>query len=249
MRGHIGTGRLTHGRHPSSRVKALVWRAGVECEPRVDGDERSSTPPITSEDAGQISSRSKAGYNRNCRDWVSWFRLTRNIGRYQPWYRLWCRLAGWQIVRMTIVPLTSHNTRTTESNPHTPRPEWKATRVPRLTRRKPHDESAGKYRNHKMWDEYPSNGSRHTVEGPLNIPIFIVLPRGFITTHLLPLPKCIQHEEEGEGGIRPGGFEPLLVFAVPFPPCSPVSGSLSAILVAFFPREPPFPVDLSPLSW
>ena len=80
------------------------------------------------------------------------------------------------------------------------------------------------------------------------MPIFIVLPRGFITTHFLPLSKCIQHTEEDEGGIRPRGFEPLLVFAVPFLPCSLVSGSLSVILADLLPREPPFPVDLSPLS-
>ena len=86
------------------------------------------------------------------------------------------------------------------------------------------------------------------MEAPLNIPIFIVLPRGFITTYLLPPSKCIQHREEDEGGIRPGGFEPLLVFAVPFLPCSPVSGSLSVILADLLPREPPFPVDLTTLS-
>ena len=80
------------------------------------------------------------------------------------------------------------------------------------------------------------------------MPIFIVLPRGFITTHFLPLSKCIQHTEEDEGGIRPGGFEPLLVFAVPFLPCSLVSGSLTVILAELLPREPPFPVDLTALS-
>jgi len=79
-----------------------------------------------------------------------------------------------------------------------------------------------------------------------NIPTCIVLPRSFITTYLLPFSKCIQHREEDEGGIRPGGFEPLLVFVVPFPPCSPVSGSLSVILADLLSREPLFPVDITP---
>jgi len=150
---------------------------------------------------------------------------------------------------MTIVPSTSHNTLTTESNPHTPRPEWNATRVPRLTGRKPHDESAGKCRNHRAWDVYPSNSSRHTAKDPLNIPIYLVLPRSFITTCSLPLSKCIQHTNEDEGGIRPGGFEPLLVFAVPFLPCSLFSSSLSVILADLLSREPLFPVDLTPHLW
>ena len=68
-----------------------------------------------------------------------------------------------------------------------------------------------------------------------------------MTTHLLPLSKCIQHREEDESGIRPGGFELLLVFAVSFLPYSLVSGSLTVILAELLPREPPFPVDLTPL--
>jgi len=67
-----------------------------------------------------------------------------------------------------------------------------------------------------------------------------------MTIYLLPLPKCIQHGEKDEGGIRPGGFEPLLVFAAPFPPCSPVSGCPSVILADLLSREPLFPVDLTP---
>jgi len=94
----------------------------------------------------------------------------------------------------------------------------------------------------------PPNSSRHTVEVPPNIPICIVLSRGFITLYLLPFSKCIQYKEKDKGGIRPGGFEPLLVFAVPFLPCSLVSGSLSVILAELLPREPPFPVDLTSLS-
>ena len=78
------------------------------------------------------------------------------------------------------------------------------------------------------------------------MPIFIVLPRSFITTCFLPFTKCIQHTKEDEGGIRPGGFELLLVFAVPFPPCSPVSGCPSVILADLLSREPLFPVDLTP---
>jgi len=67
------------------------------------------------------------------------------------------------------------------------------------------------------------------------MPIFKVLPRGFITTYLLPSLKRIQHDEEDEGGIRPGGFEPLLVFAVPFLSCISVSGCLSVIPNNFSP--------------
>ena len=81
----------------------------------------------------------------------------------------------------------------------------------------------------------------------LNIPINIVLPRTFITTYCVQLSKCIQHDLEDEGGIRPGGYEPPLVFAGLFLPCSLVSGRLSVILVRLLLREPLFQVDLPPL--
>jgi hypothetical protein len=82
-----------------------------------------------------------------------------------------------------------------------------------------------------MWDEYTYYSSRVTIDDPPNMPIPKVLCRGFITNYFLQPSRRIQHSEEDEGGIRPGGFELLLVFVVPFPSCFHVSVSLTAILV------------------
>jgi hypothetical protein len=90
--------------------------------------------------------------------------------------------------------------------------------------------TAGKYRNYKTWGECTSNSYRYTAGDPLNIPIYIVLPKNFITTCFLPFPKCVQHTKKDEGDIRPGGFEPLLVFAVSFLSCFAVLDRLSVIL-------------------
>jgi len=80
------------------------------------------------------------------------------------------------------------------------------------------------------------------------MPISIVLTRSFITIYPLPFSKCIQNTKKDEGGIRPGSFEPLLVLAVLIPSYSPVLDGLSMILAYSLLREPPFPVDLTPLS-
>lgn len=77
--------------------------------------------------------------------------------------------------------------------------------------------------------------------------ISIVLSASFITTYFLPLFKCFQYGVEDENGIRPGGFELLLVFVPLYLPCFPVLDCLSVFLADPFLREPSLPVDLTPL--